>query len=233
MQLSWNPASFLREGGSRCLRRVFLNLPQTFDLGEWSPVALAAKTHDENNPSYEMAMNGPNSRGYKEACQKEIDTLESMGVWELVDREPWMNVLPSTWALKAKLHPSGLVRKLKARLCVRGDRQIKKVDHFKTFAPVVSWNAVRLLLVLSAELELAARQVDCTAAFVHAPIDKPPNWDLMSPLEQERSGVCVECARGCPHPGKVHKLKKSLHGLKQAPRAFFHHLQENLKAVGF
>ena len=118
-------------------------------------MALAAKTYDENNPSYEMAMNGPNAKGYKEACLAEINTLIKMGVWELVDRQPWMNVLPSTWALKAKLFPSGLVRKLKARFCVRGDRQIKDVDYFKTFAPVVSWNTVRLLLVLSAQLDLA------------------------------------------------------------------------------
>ena len=142
-------------------------------------MALAAKSCDKNDPSCEMAMNGPNSKGHKEACQKD------MGVWELVNCEPWMNVLPLSWALKAKLHPSGLVRKLKAQLCVRGDQQIKNVDYFETFAPVVSWNTVRLPLVLSAELELATRQVDCTAAFVHAPIDKPPNWDAMSTLEQE------------------------------------------------
>ena len=147
-------------------------------------MALAAKKCDANNPSYEMAMNGPNREGYIKACKKEIQTLIDMGVWEVVNREPWMNVLPSTWALKAKLFPSGLIRKLKARLCCRGDKQVKYVDYFKTFAPVVSWTTVRLLLILSAELELATKQVDYTAAFVHADIDNPPNWDQMTPEEQ-------------------------------------------------
>ena len=231
--LNWDPSTFLNEGGTARTRRVLLSLLKSVDAGEWHPSALAAKTYDENNPSYEMAMNGPNAEGYRQACQTEIDTLEKMDVWELVDREPWMNVLPSTWALKAKLFPSGLVRKLKARLCCRGDRQVKNVDYFETYAPVVSWNTVRLLLVLSAELELATRQVDYTAAFVHAPIDRPPNWDTMSPEEQARAGVYVECARGHPHPGKVYKLKKSLYGLRQSPRNFFHHLKTNLEAVGF
>ena len=230
--LNWDPSTFLDGNSSARTRNVLLNLLQTVPSGEWNPMALAAKKYDENNPSYEMAMNGPNREGYVEACDKEIQTLIDMDVWEEVDREPWMNVLPSTWALKAKLFPSGLIRKLKARLCCRGDRQVKNVDYFETFAPVVSWTTVRILLVLSAELELATRQVDYTAAFVHAPIDRPPNWDQMTPEEQARAGVYVEMARGYQKPGKVYKLKKSLYGLKQAPRNFFHHLRANLEAIG-
>ena len=192
--LNWDPETFLDGKSSARTRNVLLNLLQTVPSGEWNPMALAAKKYDENNPSYEMAMNGPNRTGYIEACDKEVDTLEAMDVWEEVDRQPWMNVLPSTWALKAKLFPSGLVRKLKARLCCRGDRQVKDVDYFETFAPVVSWTTVRLLLILSAELQLATKQVDYTAAFVHAPIDRPPNWDQMTPEEQARAGVYVEMA---------------------------------------
>ena len=231
--LNWDPDSFLDGHSSARTRKVLLALLQSIPEGEWNPMALAAKKYDENSPSYEMAMNGPNREGYIEACNKEIQTLIDMGVWELVDREPWMNVLPSTWALKAKLFPSGLIRKLKARLCCRGDKQIKNVDYFETFAPVVSWTTVRLLLILSAELELATRQVDYTAAFVHADIDRPPNWDQMSPEEQARSGVYVEMARGYREPGKVYKLKKSLYGLRQSGRNFFLHLKANLEAIGF
>ena len=88
-----------------------------------------------------------------------------------------MNVLPSTWAFKCKRFPDGLVKKLKARFCVRGDRQREGVDFFETFAPVVSWNTVRLMLVLSLILNLATRQVDYTAAFLHADIDRDPNYE--------------------------------------------------------
>ena len=54
-------------------------------------------------------MNGPLKDGYMEAARKEIKTLEEMGCWEEVDRKPWVNVLPSTWAFKKKVFPSGLV----------------------------------------------------------------------------------------------------------------------------
>ena len=95
-----------------------------------SPMALGAKANDADTPNYHQAMNGPpNAPGFWEASRKEIETLVKMGVWEVVKREPWMNVTPTTWAFKIKRFPSGLVRKLKARLCVRGDLEIENI-HF-------------------------------------------------------------------------------------------------------
>jgi hypothetical protein len=49
---------------------------------------------------------------------------------------------------------------------------VEGVDFFDTFAPVVNWTMVCLMLVLSAILGLSTRQVDYTAAFVHAPVDE-------------------------------------------------------------
>jgi hypothetical protein len=69
-------------------------------------------------------MNGADQAGYWKAMEKELETLEgSKDSWEVVDKQTWMNVLPSTWAFKCKRFPDGSVRKLKARFCVRGDRQ--------------------------------------------------------------------------------------------------------------
>ena len=98
---------------------------------------------------------------------------------------------------------------------------------------MVSWTTVRLLLILSLQLELATKQIDYTAAFVHADIDKPPEYDRMTEAQKKRQGVFVEMPRGFSQPGKVLKLKKRLCGLKQAPRNFFQHLKGKLEAVGF
>jgi hypothetical protein len=113
----------------------------------------------EFNPTSEQAMNGPLKAGYMEAARKEIKTLEEMGCWEEVDRKPWTNVLPSTWAFKKKVLPSGLVCKLKGHFCARGDRQIGSIDYFVMFAPVVSQTRVRLLLILSFQLSLATKHI--------------------------------------------------------------------------
>jgi hypothetical protein len=87
---------------------------------------------------------------------------------------------------------------------------------------------------MSLLLTLATKQVDYTAAFVHAPIDKPPGYDEMTDLEKEQSGVYIEMPRGFAEEkeGKVLKLNKSLYGLRQSPRNFFLFLKGNLEAVG-
>jgi hypothetical protein len=144
-----------------------------------------------------------------------------------------MNLLPSTWVFKCKRHPDGSIRKLKARFCARGDRQIEGVDFFDTFAPVVDWTTVRMMLILSIILKLATFQVDYTAAFVHAPIDKDPKWDKMSAQEKKQSRVYLEMSRGFNQPGKVLKLNLSLYGLHQSPRNFFQHLKAKLETIGF
>ena len=208
--------------------------PDDGTLDWMNPMILGAKANSEDTPTWEQAMNGPDRDGYWKACQKEVDTLQlDKDAWDVVKREPWMNVLPSTWAFKCKRYPDGAIRKLKARFCCRGDKQIEGVDYFETFAPVVNWTTVRLMLILSIVLGLATRQVDYTAAFVHAPIETDPDWESLSPEEQERRGVYLEMPRGFAEPGKVLKLKRSLYGLKQSPRNFFQFLKGKLEGIGF
>ena len=45
---------------------------------------------------------------------------------------------------------------------------------------------------MSLILGLATKQVDYTAAFVHGPIDNPPNYNQMSKEDKAKSGVYVE-----------------------------------------
>jgi len=119
---------------------------------------------------------------------------------------------------KWKRYPDASVRKVKARFCVRGDRQIQDVDFHETWAPVVNWNTVRPMLILSQVLGLSTKQVDYTTAFLHAPIEEE---------------VYVAMPRGFSEPNKVLKLKRCLYGLKQATRNCFQFLQANLEDIGF
>jgi Reverse transcriptase (RNA-dependent DNA polymerase) len=185
---------------------------------DWHPLALATLANASDNPTFNEAMNGPDADGYWNAMETEIVTLEGKDSWDIVDRTPGMNVLDSTWAFKCKRYPDGMVRKLKARFCVRGDKQIEGVDYFDTFAPVVQWATIRLLLMVSLMMNLSTRQVDYTAAFLHAPLDDE---------------VYCEMPRGFRQKGKVLKLKRSLYGLKQSPKNFFEHLKGRLEMLGF
>ena len=237
MGLKWD--DLVKTICSADLRSMMSLIEQHTDLDhatvEWMhPMVMAAKANASDNPTWDQAMNGPDRDDYLEACKTELTTLvDGKDSWDVVDREHWMNVLPLTWAFKCKQFPDGSVCKLKAQFCARGDKQIEGIDYFDTFAPVVNWTTIRLMLVLSIILNLSTCQVDYTAAFVHVPIDKDPEWETLSEEQRNRSGVYIEMPRGFRQPGKVLKLKRSLYGLKQSPRNFFLHLKSKLEAAGF
>jgi hypothetical protein len=85
---------------------------------------------------------------------------EKMHAWDIVDRESWMNIVPSTWAFKCKRYPDGLIKRLKGRLCAQIDCQQEGVDYFETYAPVVKWKTLRITLIISMLLDLQTIQVD-------------------------------------------------------------------------
>ena len=102
----------------------------------------------------------------------EYNTLhDKTNAWGIIPRTEDMHVLAFTWIFKCKRFPNGLVRKLKGRLCVRGDLHIKRVDFFETYAPVIQWITIRLLLILSIHLNLSLMQVDYISALLHTSID--------------------------------------------------------------
>jgi hypothetical protein len=86
-------------------------------------------------------------------------------------------------------------------------------------------------VIMSITYDLAILQVDYTAAFVHADIDKPPKWDTTRELEKEIGGAYIEMPRGFGEEGKFLKLKKSLYELKQSRRNFFLHLNGKLEKL--
>lgn len=68
-------------------------------------------------------MNGPFAEEYWEAACLEVLTLKDMDAWEVVEQTDDMNVLPSTWAFKAKQFPDGLTAlRVWSQIC----------DHFST-----------------------------------------------------------------------------------------------------
>ena len=170
-----------------------------------------------DNPGWDEAMNGPEAAEFWKAAEVEIATLEKMKAWDVVDRPTDKPILPSLWAFKKKRLPSGEVRKYKARFTARGDRQTPDVDFTETWAPVVQWTTVRMILILATQLGLKTWSADVSCAFLHSDID---------------SEVYVDMPRGFTKPGKCLKLRKSLYGLRQSPRLFWKYLANSMESCG-
>ena len=80
-----------------------------------------------------------------------------MDAWGVVDRPEDMNILEGIWAFKLKRFPDGMIKKFKTRHCVRGDQQLEGIYFFETYAPVIQWAIVRMMLILEILLKLKPR----------------------------------------------------------------------------
>ena len=82
-------------------------------------------------------MNDPFREEYWTAACIEIDTLEAMDAWKVVDQTDDIHIIDSIWTFKLKQFHDMLIKKSKATFCATGNQQLEGVDFFETCALVV------------------------------------------------------------------------------------------------
>lgn len=152
--------------------------------------------------------------------RQEIEALEANGTWELKDLPPGKRAIDSKWVYKVKYKPTGEVERYKARLVAKGFTQIEGIDFHETFAPVAKLVTVRSLLAVAAKHNWFVHQLDVNNAFLHG--------DLIE-------DVYMKIPQGFAKKGetRVCKLRKSLYGLRQASRNWYHKFTRAIIALGF
>ena len=141
---------------------------KTYDYRD--PLVYQASIHkDPDLPGYVEALTGPDREGFYEGMRQEIKELKCKNTWTPILRSKMQQcghkALPSTWVFHCKRFPDGSIRKLKARLCVRGDKQVPGIDFTESYSPVVQWTSIHLILILSLVLNWQTVQTDYTNAF--------------------------------------------------------------------
>ncbi|CAI7863576.1 unnamed protein product [Closterium sp. NIES-54] len=168
-----------------------------------------------------QALSGPHREKWREAMDRELAALEKRGTWDLIPIEKTVNknVLTGKWVFRVKTKADGTYEKHMARWVVRGFDQTHGIDYTLTFAPVSRHTSVRLVLCEAASKNFPLPQIDVSNAFLYADVD---------------AEIYVEYPHTYPtNPPSVCKLKKSLYGIKQAPRLWQQHLNKKLTEVGF
>ena len=171
------------------------------------------------DPTLREAMEGEDAQLWKEAIRKELEGLESMGTWKIVDHPPGVLLVDSKIVLRLKLDADGVPLKHKARLVARGFTQREGVDYQETFSPVAPLGAIRAILALAVQNDWEVHALDITMAYLNSTLKetifmKPP----------EGSGVPA---------GKVYKVVKGLYGLKQSGREWNLEFDKSLWCIGF
>lgn len=214
------PASSTASPASSCSSGTQFNIACYVDYNKFSvrhKHFLAAITKRKEPTSFKEAVK---DSGWRQAMKEEIDALERSGTWTLEDLPPGKKAIGSSWVYKIKYHANGDVERLKGRLVVFGNRQVAGIDYNETFAPVAKMGTVRIFLAVAVAQNWELHQMDVCNAFLHGDLEEevymqlPPGYS--SPL-----------------PGKVCRLRKSLYGLRQAPRQWFAKLSDALRKFGF
>lgn len=170
----------------------------------------AAKDPDTFN--WDQAMNSPYKEEFIKAAVEEIMSLEEQGTWIEVDKSnAKQRITPAQWVFRIKRTPDGEVKKIKGRLCLRGDLSEYSGD---TFSPVASWSTVRSFLVLSEVQNRYTCTIDFSNAFVQSPLpEDEPVWMHLPRGFRSTNG-----------PNTCLRLKKSLYGHVVAPLLWYKYI---------
>ena len=168
--------------------------------------------------SYEEAVSSPDKEKWIQAMDEEITSLKENNTWVLVGNQRKGKPISCKWVYKIKRNPDGSIERYKARLVARGYTQRYGRDYTETFAPVVRFDSIRIILAIAAANQMILRQFDVKTAFLYGELheellmEQPPGYSDGSDM------VC--------------KLLKGLYGLKQSPRQWNSKFDKFLKKFG-
>ena len=129
-------------------------------------------------------------------------------------------VIRCCWVFAVKVNPDGSIASLKARFGAKGYAQTYGMDYFDTFYLVAKMTYVRLFISLTATYNWDVHQLDIKNVFLHG--------DLQEEVYMEQPPRFVTQGE----VGKVCRLRKSLYGLKQSPRAWFGKFSQAVEEFG-
>lgn len=164
-----------------------------------------ANTEPIEPVTYREAMMRGDSSKWKEAIDREMQTLKENNTWEICDPPRNDKVVSSKWVFKIKRGNQNSPQ-YKARLVARGFEQDDILDLNECYAPVAKLSTVRLFVTIATKLNLPIIQMDVTGAFLYGEINEKVYVSLP---EGAYSG-----------DNNIVKLNKSLYGLKNSPKCW-------------
>ena len=80
---------------------------------------------------------------------EEIRALEKNKTRVLQDLPQGKKPISYKWVYRVKYNSDGTLQRYKARLVIRGDHQVERLDYNETFAPVAKMSSVRCFLTVA------------------------------------------------------------------------------------
>ena len=103
---------------------------------------------------------------------EKYNSILSNDVWDVVRQPQGKLVVTSKWIYKVKFSADGSGEKCKARFVPRGFSQKEGIDYDETFAPVVRYISIRVIISLASILGWKLHQMDVKTAFLNGEIEE-------------------------------------------------------------
>lgn len=121
-------------------------------------------TEQQDPSSVAEAKSAPDKVKWEDAIEREMESLWSNEVSELVETPPNWKVIGSKYIFKWN---DGAVECYKAQLVVQGCTQKFGLDYEETFSPVVPFEFIRSVVALGAQHKLHLHQCDIEVVFIY------------------------------------------------------------------
>ncbi|GKE60889.1 retrovirus-related pol polyprotein from transposon TNT 1-94 [Tanacetum coccineum] len=188
------------------------NISQGFEESPKTPIF-----HDD--PLNESPHKESTSQGSSSNVRQTYTPLEHLSKW--TKDHPIANISVILLALSLRENEFGGVLKNKARLVAQGFKQEEGINFEESFASVARIEAIRIFIANAAHKNMTIYQMDVKTTF------------LNGELKEEVYDSQPEGFVNQDNPSHVYKLKKSLYGLKQEPRAQYDMLSSFLISQHF
>jgi hypothetical protein len=198
------------------------------ELQEWMQNPIAFHAEMMGNILYlQQALRQPDAKEFVQAVIKEVNGHVDCNNWTLKKRREVpedVQIIPSVWLMQCKRDlTTNEIKSHKPRLNLHGRKQIYGMNYYETYAPVVTWFAIRIMIIFGIIFCWALHQVDFTMAYLQALIE----MDIYMELPQ---GIQTAHGNTKDH---VLKLEKNIYGQKQAGCVWNSFLVDKLLSIGF
>jgi hypothetical protein len=99
----------------------------------------------------QQALKQPDAKEFVQVVIKEVNGHVDSNIWMLQKQSnvpEYVQIVPSVWSLQCKCDlTTNKVKSHKARLNLHNRKQVYGMNYFETYAPVVTWFAIRLMII--------------------------------------------------------------------------------------
>ena len=177
----------------------------------------------DDTPKLSDALKSAEKSLWLKAIEEEFKTLTDSETYEPCNGpEPGDLVLPAGIILKLKRDKYGHPVRRRGRLVARGCYQSDGESYVELYTPVACIELARVLLAVSVQCDWDIEHVDIKGAFLYARL---PESDKIVIRLPKIDGVKAA-------NGQYVRLRRSLYGLRQAPKLWYAHLARALRKIG-